>query len=108
VKPALHVQVPVLGAQVPELEQVLAVPGSHAPALQVSVAVHAFPSSQLALFGRLMQMPFVALPAAILHAWQSLGPPAQAVIQHTESTQKLVLQSAASVHGSPVFSPIPQ
>jgi len=33
------------------------------------------------------QVPSVAAPAAILHAWQSLVPPAQVVLQHTSSTQ---------------------
>ena len=48
------------------------------------------------------QVPFLAAPAATLHAWQSTLPPPQAVLQHTPSTQKPVEQSLFLVHLPPV------
>jgi hypothetical protein len=107
--PALQLQVPVAGAQVPELEHVCGVPELHAPAEHVSVAVHALPSLQLAPLVREPHVPFAAAPAAMLQAWQSVVLPApQAVLQQRASTQNVEVQSALRVHAAPLARPTPQ
>jgi len=74
---------------------------THVPATHVSVSVHAFESLQaVALRGE--HVPSATLPAAVLHATQSLvEPPPQALSQQTPSTQKPVAHCAALEHVDP-------
>jgi hypothetical protein len=67
-EPALQAQLPSAAEQVPALLQVCSVPDWHAPAWQVSVAVHALLSLQLDPLEREEQVPFDVPPAAMLHA----------------------------------------
>jgi hypothetical protein len=49
-----------------------------------------------------MHVPFVAAPFATLQAWQSLVElPPHALLQHTPSTQKPLMQSVAATHAVP-------
>lgn len=108
-KPALQVQKPLSTAQLPDPEQVCAVPGTHVPAEQMSVAVHELSSLQLAPLLRVPHVPFAGPPAAMLHAWQSVVlPPPQAVLQQRASTQNVEVQSAPSVQVAPLAKPMPQ
>ena len=107
--PALQEQVPVALAQVPDAEQVCTVPGAHAPAWQVSAAVHEFPSLQLAPLLREPHVPFDVAPAAMLQAWQSVVlPPPQAELQQRASTQNFEEQSALSEQAAPLANATPQ
>ena len=73
------------------------------PAEHESAPLQATPSSQADEFDRGPQVPFVVAPAATLHAWQSLVPPAQAESQQTPSVQMPVAQSEGPLHGSPLL-----
>lgn len=107
--PALQEQAPVALAQVPDPEQVCAVPGAHVPAEQMSVAVHELPSLQLAPLLRAVHVPFDVPPATMLHAWQSVAlPPLQAVLQQRPSTQNCEVQSALSEQAAPLANATPQ
>src|SRR5262249_49741767 len=71
---------------------------THMPPKQVSVWVHLLASSQ-GVPESSEHVPFWAAPAAIEHASQA--PALHAVSQHTPSTQKPLLQSAACMQPAP-------
>src|SRR6202008_1445540 len=68
---------------------------SHAPALARQVTVGAIAAVSGA------QVPLPAGPPAMLQAWQSPAPPAQALLQHTPSAQKPDSHSALRLHAAP-------